>query len=146
MGTLPSQHPQHFLLYVDVHSLYGHHNGLLTDTPRTSNGHTVGSTWIPDGRSTDCTRAWNGRATDKIRTEHRHIRTGYGPPLRTHTDLERTGYGQIRTRHGLKTDGPRFGLRVGSWILVFWKRRAGKIATLRLYHKTRQPDAHRRKR
>ena len=51
-----------------------------------------------------------------------------------------------RTAHGLKTDGTRFGLRVGSWILVFWKQRAGEIATLRLYHKPRHPDTHRRKR
>ena len=117
--------------------------GLPTDRTRTANG-------LPNGQETDIyglatdsrsahTRAAHGLLTNGQRTKHGHttdkIRTHNG----LHTDLERTSHGQ-------NTDGPRFVVRVGSWILVFGKRRAGEIATLRLYHKTRQPDTHRRKR
>ena len=45
------------------------------------------------------------------------------------TDRTRTQYGRrSRGARDPTTDLARFGLRVGSWILVFWKRRAGEIA------------------
>ena len=56
-------------------------------------------------QETDYTRAANGHKSDLERT-------GNG----LSTDEQRTKY--VRDTD-LKTDGPRFGVRVGSWILVF---------------------------